>query len=451
IPAPFSIHLGAKKLPAGHILTLKPGGKPEITAYWSAEEVYAKGAAAMFCGTEDEALDQLHTLLADAVGLRMLADVPLGAFLSGGVDSSLVVALMQAQSSRPVKTFSIGFAETSFNEAPHARAVAAHLGTDHTELMLSQQDLLDIVPQVPRFWDEPFADSSQIPTYAVCRLARQHVTVALSGDGGDELFFGYDRYFHVRAWWQRLCRVPLPARQLAAGASRLLPEHFSRLLGTFGQKVLWRLDALGITEFPAFYKRLVSHHPRPWELVRGAGTESGMESGMEARTAIDLVPPDADPYRAMSLWDVLTYLPDDILTKVDRASMAVSLEARVPLLDHRVVEFAASLPTSFKVREGSGKHLLKQLLYRHVPREIVDRPKMGFGVPLARWLPGELRPWAEDVLALGRRQCGDVLNFRLVDQYWNELLQGSTHRTYILWDVLMFLAWRMDTAPEART
>ncbi|OGR35010.1 MAG: asparagine synthase (glutamine-hydrolyzing) [Desulfovibrionales bacterium GWA2_65_9] len=440
IPAPFSIHQGAKKLPAGHILTLAPGGEPELSAYWSAEEVYAKGAAAPFSGTETEALDRLEALTSDAVGLRMLADVPLGAFLSGGIDSSLVVALMQAQSPRPVKTFSIGFAEAAFNEAPHARAVAAHLGCEHTELMLTEQDLLSIVPQVPRFWDEPFADSSQIPTFAVCRLARQHVTVALSGDGGDELFFGYDRYFHARRWWQRLARVPLPARRLAAGLSRLRPERLARHFGTFGQRVLWRLDALGITEFPAFYKRLVSHHPRPWELVRGAG----MKTGMEARTAIDLVRPDADPYRAMSLWDTLMYLPDDILTKVDRASMAVSLEARVPLLDHRVLEFAASLPTAFKVQGGSGKHLLKQLLYRHVPREIVDRPKMGFGIPLHRWLPGELRPWAEDVLATGRRQAGDILDFALVDQYWRELLQGSTHRTYILWDVLMFLAWRMD-------
>lgn len=441
IPSPFSIHQGAKKLPAGHILTLAPGREPALSAYWSAEQVYAKGAATPFAGTEAEALDRLEVLLKDAVGLRMLADVPLGAFLSGGIDSSLVVALMQAQSTRPVKTFSIGFAEAAFNEAPHARAVAQHLGCEHTEMMVSERDLLDTVPLVPRFWDEPFADSSQIPTFAVCRLARQHVTVALSGDGGDELFFGYDRYSHAQRWWNRLYDMPLPARRLAASLARLRPERLARLFGTFGQKALWRLDTLGITEFPAFYKRLVSHHPRPWELVRRAGAE--------ACTAIDLVQPGADLFRTMSLWDVLTYLPDDILTKVDRASMAVSLEARVPLLDHRVVEFAASLPTALKVRGGSGKHLLRQLLYRHVPRAIVDRPKMGFGIPLARWLPGELRPWAEDVLATGRSQAGDVLNFTLVDRYWRELLKGSTHWTYILWDVLMFLAWRMDASPKA--
>ncbi|MBU1229153.1 MAG: asparagine synthase (glutamine-hydrolyzing) [Proteobacteria bacterium] len=436
IPAPFSIHRGAKKLPPGQILTLAPGRGPALAPYWSAQEVYARGAQNPSADTEAEALDRLEALLKDAVGLRMLADVPLGAFLSGGIDSSLVVALMQAQSPRPVKTFSIGFAEAAFNEAPHARAVAEHLGCEHTELMLTQQDLLDIVPLVPRFWDEPFADSSQIPTYAVCRLAREHVTVALSGDGGDELFFGYERYPHAAKWWKRLALVPLPLRLAVAKTAWLRPERFAQLFGRAGQRVLWRLDALGKPNFQEFYKRLLSHHPRPWELVRG--------SGPEPRTALDLVPPEADAYRAMSLWDILMYLPDDILTKVDRASMAVSLEARVPLLDHRVVEFAASLPTRFKVQGGGGKHLLRQLLYRHVPRDIVDRPKMGFGIPLAQWLPGRLRPWAEDVLATGRRQSGDVLDFALVDRYWREMLGGSTHWTYILWDVLMFLAWRMD-------
>jgi len=436
IPAPHSVYAHARKLPAGHILTVRAGLEPALSRYWDAAEVSARGAAEPFAGTEDEALDGLAALLTDAVGLRMLADVPLGAFLSGGIDSSLVVALMQAQSSRPVRTFSIGFAEERYNEAPHAAAVAKHLGTEHTELMVSERDLLDIVPLLPRFWDEPFADSSQVPTYAVCRLARRHVTVALSGDGGDELFFGYDRYFHAQTWWERLARIPGPLRAAAAGLSRLRPERLAGLVGSFGQRALWRLDAVGIMEFPAFYKRLVSHHPRPAELVRGAGPE--------ARTAIDLVAAENDRFRAMSLWDVLTYLPDDILTKVDRASMAVSLEARVPLLDHRVVEFAASLPTAFKIRDGQGKHLLRRLLYRHVPRELVERPKMGFGIPLQKWLPGELRPWAEDVLATGRRQCSDVLDFRQVDRMWAELLSGSQHWTYILWDVLMFLAWRAE-------
>ncbi len=436
IPAPWSIHKGARKLPPGHILTLEPGREPVLTQYWSAADVWKQGEASPFAGSEAEAQDQLEALLADAVGLRMLADVPLGAFLSGGVDSSLVVALMQAQSDRPVRTFSIGFAEERYNEAPHARAVAAHLGTDHTELMLTQRDLLDVVPLVPRFWDEPFADSSQIPTYAVCKLARQHVTVALSGDGGDELFFGYDRYFHAAKWWKRLSRVPLPLRRAMAQAEHLRLERLAPLFGQTGQRVLWRVDALGKRTFPDFYKRLLSHHTRPASLVPGAGPE--------AQTALDLVPGGRDLFRAMSLWDTLMYLPDDILTKVDRASMAVSLEARVPLLDHRVVEFAASLPTNLKVRGGQGKHLLRQVLYKHVPRALIDRPKMGFGVPLHHWLRAELRPWAEDLLATGQHRDPDLLDYRQVDRIWRGMLGGAQHCTHILWDVLMFLAWREE-------
>jgi asparagine synthase (glutamine-hydrolysing) len=258
--------------------------------------------------------------------------------------------------------------------------------------------------------------------------------VALSGDGGDELFFGYDRYFHARMWWERLARIPGPLRAAAAWLSRLRPERLAGLLGSFGQRALWRLDAVGLAEFLAFYKRLVSHHPRPSELVPGVGPEG--------LTGIDLTPRQSDDFRSMSLRDVLTYLPDDILTKVDRASMAVSLEARVPLLDHRVVEFAASLPTEFKIQGGQGKHLLRRLLHRHVPRALVDRPKMGFGIPLHDWLPGRLRPWAEDVLATGRRQCAGELDFAQIDRMWAELLAGSSHWTYILWDALMYLAWR---------
>lgn len=441
IPAPWSIHKGARKLPPGHILTIEPGREPVLAQYWSAENVWRQGEAAPFAGSEAEAQDQLETLLADAVGLRMLADVPLGAFLSGGVDSSLVVALMQAQSARPVRTFSIGFAEERYNEAPHARAVAAHLGTDHTELMLTQRDLLDVVPLVPRFWDEPFADSSQIPTYAVCKLARQHVTVALSGDGGDELFFGYERYGYAQHWWNRLNRIPLPLRQLAAQVAHLRPERLAGLFGNFGRRVLWRLDAVGVTDFPAFYKRLLSHHTYPASLVLGAGPEP--------RTAIDMAGGGADHFRAMSLWDTLMYLPDDILTKVDRASMAVSLEARVPLLDHRVVEFAASLPTGMKRQAGQGKHLLREVLYKHVPQALIDRPKMGFGIPLHQWLPGKLRPWAEDLLATGRKRDADLIDFVQVDRMWREMLAGAQHWTYILWDVLMFLAWRGEQSSQS--
>jgi asparagine synthase (glutamine-hydrolysing) len=430
IPAPHSIHGNARKLPPGHILILAPDQEPVLTQYWSAAEVYARGAAKPFAGSEDESLETLSALLTDAVGLRMLSDVPLGAFLSGGIDSSLVVALMQAQSTRPVKTFSIGFAEERYNEAPHARAVAAHLGTDHEDFRLSQQDLLDIVPLAATWWDEPFADPSQIPTYAVCQLARRHVTVALSGDGGDELFLGYARYPYALAWRERLERQPMFLRRAAATLSRLPAAR------ALPGPLRWRLDALGLTDFAAMYKRLLSHHPEPARLVLGAG--------QEPPTALDTVRPGDDLWRSMSLWDVLLYLTDDILTKVDRASMAVSLEARVPLLDHRVVEFAASLPSAWLVRDGVGKTPLRRLLHAHVPRELVDRPKMGFGVPLDLWLKAELRPWAEALLdETAMRQAG-VLDARLTQRLWRGYLAGRNNEFALLWCILMYQNWSLQ-------
>jgi len=427
IPAPHSIHKNARKLPPGHILTLAAGREPALTQYWSAAEAYARGAAEPFAGSEDEALKELSVLLTDAVGLRMLSDVPLGAFLSGGIDSSLVAALMQVQSTRPVKTFSIGFAEKRYDEAPHARAVAAHLGTDHTEFQLSQQDLLDIVPLAATWWDEPFADPSQIPTYAVCRLARRHVTVALSGDGGDELFLGYARYPYALAWRERLDRHPRLLRRAAATLARL------RAAEALPGCLRWRLDALGLTDFAAMYKRLLSHHPEPARLVIGAE--------QEPPTALDILSPGDDLWRSMSLWDVLLYLPDDILTKVDRASMAVSLEARVPLLDHRVVEFAASLPTSWLVQGGQGKMPLRRLLHAHVPRELVDRPKMGFGVPLDLWLKAELRPWAEALLDETAMRRAGMLDARMVQRLWRGYLAGRNNEFALLWCVLMYQNW----------
>ncbi len=430
IPAPHSIYRSVRKLPPGHILTLIPGREPSLTQYWSAENAYAQGAAQPFPGSEDEALVALHGLLRDAVGLRMVSDVPLGAFLSGGIDSSLVVSLMQAQSGRAVKTFSIGFAEKRYDEATHARAVAAHLGTDHTELQLSQQDLLDIVPLAATFWDEPFADPSQIPTYAVCRLARQQVTVALSGDGGDELFLGYARYPYALAWHKRLARLPSPLRRTAAALSRLPAA------GALPARLRWRLDALGLTDFAAVYKRLLSHHPRPAQLVLGAGPEP--------LTALDFVRPGDDLWRSMSLWDVLLYLPDDILTKVDRASMAVSLEARVPLLDHRLVEFAASLPTAWLVRGDDGKIPLRRLLHTYVPPHLVDRPKMGFGVPLELWLKAELRPWAEDLLNEATLRRAGVLDARRVQHLWRGYLAGRNNEFALLWCILMYQNWSLQ-------
>jgi asparagine synthase (glutamine-hydrolysing) len=437
IPGPHSIYQGVHKLEPGRILRVKPGGQPVIEAYWSAEGVWAEGLAHPFAGTEAEAADRLEALLLDAVGMRMVSDVPLGAFLSGGIDSSLVVALMQAQSDRPVKTFSIGFHERGFNEATYAKAVAAHLGTDHTELYLTPADMLAVIPRLPRHWDEPFSDSSQIPTYCVSELARSQVTVSLSGDGGDELFTGYDRYFWSRRV-QAMLAVPLAVRRSAAWIGSHLPPRAFDLLGPVGRKIAWRLDGLGCRDFRELYRFLVSHHKNPAGFVIGghepetALTREGVGSG--------------DVFHRMTLWDTMTYLPDDILTKVDRASMAVSLEARVPLLDHRVVEFAAALPGGMKVREGQGKQLLRRVLARHVPTHLVDRPKMGFGVPVAHWLAHDLRDWSESLLDRARLRRQGYLDPDAVRSMWKRFCAGDEYYSHFIWDILMFQAW-LETQP----
>jgi len=431
IPAPHSIYAGVRKVLPGEMIVIGGEGL-RSTRYWNVDEVWRRGADAPFAGSDSEACDALEQLLRDAVEKRMLADVPLGAFLSGGIDSSVVAALMQAVSDKPVRTFSIGFAERDFNEADHARAVAEHLGTDHTELFVSPRELLDVVPEVPRFWDEPFADSSQIPTYILSRLTRRSVTVSLSGDGGDELFSGYARYGWTERAYRALRRVPGPVRSAVAGLGKGLPRRIFDLLGRNGQKFRWRLDALGLADFESLYRYFVSHFKDPAAFVLGA---------VEPETPASACRPMADRRAWMSLYDLLGYLPDDILTKVDRASMAVSLEARVPLLDHRVVEFAAALPTSLKVRGGQEKWLLRQVLYRHVPSELVDRPKMGFGVPIEQWMRKELRPWCEDLLDSSALRRQGYLDADAVSRIWREYLAGENNWNYYLWDVLMFQAW----------
>ncbi|MFH1913884.1 MAG: asparagine synthase (glutamine-hydrolyzing) [Pseudomonadota bacterium] len=441
IPAPHSVYDHVRKLAPGKLLVLRNDREPEERTYWSATEVFAQGLANPFAGTENEAAYNLEILLRDAISLRMVADVPLGAFLSGGIDSSLVTALMQTQSHRSVRTFSIGFEEAAYNEAPHARAVASHLGTNHTEIVLSQRDLLDIVPLVPRFWDEPFADSSQIPTFALCRLARQHVTVALSGDGGDELFNGYERHLFLNSLWHRLSGVPRPIRAAVGTLGGLLPEAAFRILGSLGPKIHWRLEALGARNFEDFYRFLFSHFRNPKDLMPGClepPTAFDLDQKQLARAAGD------DPLRRMGLIDHLLYLPDDILTKVDRASMAVSLEVRCPLLDHRLVAFAASLPTAWKVKNGVGKTILRKVLYKYVPKALVDRPKMGFGVPIDIWLNNQLRDWAEDLLDESALRADGVLNVRLARRIWTEYLGGERNWFPHLWDMLMYRAWRRE-------
>jgi asparagine synthase (glutamine-hydrolysing) len=379
------------------------------------------------------------------VARRMIADVPLGAFLSGGVDSSTVVALMQQAHLGRVRTFSIGFDIPGYNEAPHAAAVAGHLGTDHTELTVTSSQALDLIPRLPDIYDEPFADSSQIPTYFVSAMTRKYVTVALSGDGGDELFAGYNRYQLTQRFWQALALMPRPMRNAAAAALTMVrPDRWTALASVLparlrppqtGDKLHKAASVLKLASADAIYRRLVSH----WEPSAIMPDVHEPPSIIEDQTLPHEFP---DLLARMQFLDLVTYLPDDILTKVDRASMAVALEARVPLLDHRVVEFSWRLPRNAKVRNHTTKWILRQVLYRHVPRELIERPKMGFGIPLGEWLRGPLRDWAEALLNEKRLRDAALLDPQVVRRFWQEHLDGSRNWQYLLWDVLMLETWR---------
>ena len=447
IAQPRTIYREAEKLAPGHILTLRGGSTPSPKCFWDLRGIAVAGQRRNDPVPDPrEAADRLDALLRDSVKLRMIADVPLGAFLSGGIDSSTVVALMQAQSTRSVKTFSIGFHESGYDEAQCAKQVAAHLGTDHTEFYVEPRHALDVIPHLADWFDEPFADPSQIPTYLVSELTRKHVTVALSGDGGDELFAGYNRY----VWAERLARavnlVPRPLRGASAAALRALaPQTWNRLFGFVpaawrpalpGDKLHKITTLLDNPQPDAIYRRLVSQWEHPEE-VAAAGREprGPMWDPTIARDFHDLVP-------RMQFLDMITYLPDDILTKVDRATMAVGLEGRVPLLDHRVVAYSWSLPLEFKLRGGRSKWLLRQVLDRYVPRSLIDRPKMGFGVPIDAWLRGPLREWAESLLAPARLASDGFVRVEPVRRAWREHLEGSRNWQYPLWTVLMLQAWR---------
>jgi asparagine synthase (glutamine-hydrolysing) len=454
VPTPYSIYRGVSKLVPGGLLTLHwgdgaAGREPTVDRYWSVDDVARSAASDPYGGTESEALADLDALARDAVLLRMHADVPLGAFLSGGVDSSTVVALMQAQSPRPVRTFSIGNTVDAYNEAHHAKLVAQHLGTDHTELYVTPEQGLEVIPSLPTMYDEPFADSSQIPTHLVSALARRHVTVSLSGDGGDELFGGYNRYFWGRTIWRSIRWAPRPVRATIAAGLRAVPprrwDAVARRLAPVTPQMLRVRCAgdnahklagiIGVRSPVEMYHRLVTNWPAPSNVV--------VDSTEPPTVLTDSAhwPPAPSFTQQMMHLDLMTYLPDDILVKVDRASMAVSLEARVPFLDHRLVAFAARLPLAMKVRGHEGKWLLRRLLFRYVPRELVERPKTGFGVPLDAWLRGPLRDWAESLLDPARLAREGFVNPAPVRERWQQHLAGQSNWSYLLWSVLMFQAW----------
>ena len=432
IAAPHTIYQGIHKLEPGCWLSLslrQPALLPGV--YWSATDVARDGTdGGRFTGSPEQAVDGLEQVLGQAVGQQMVADVPLGAFLSGGIDSSAVVALMQARSARPVRTFSIGFDEAGYNESAHARAVARHLGTTHTELIVTASAALALIPRLPILYDEPFSDSSQIPTWLVSQLARQQVTVALSGDGGDELFCGYPRYPASARRWRQLSRLPLGWRRQLSAALQRLPAGWLD-----GERRSRAQALLGCTNVDAVYRCIVSHWQNPAAIVPGAiEPATRLSTGLPALTGLDNL------QRMMAL-DRVGYLPDDILTKLDRAAMSVSLETRVPMLDHRVVEFASRLPLDCLLRDGQSKWVLRQVLYRYLPRQLVDRPKMGFAVPLAAWLRGPLRDWAEALLDPATLRHDGWLDPVAVRDAWAQHLKGRDNRVHQLWNVLMFQAW----------
>jgi len=464
VPAPRSIHPGVYKLEPGCILTvddapppappnapLRPGeshGSLSIRRYWSLNEMIESGARTRFA-TEAEALATVDEALRRAVSRQMIADVPLGAFLSGGIDSSLIVALMQAQSSRPVRTFTVGFENPAFNEAPFAAAVARHLGTDHTELTVTETEAREVIPLLPEMYDEPFADSSQIPTHLVCKAARTNVTVALSGDAGDELFGGYNRYFWGPRIWKRLDWMPHPLRHGLGRAIAAVPVAGWGRIGTLtggrvsrpGDKA-HRLAARlrDVRTMDDLYRSLVSEWP-------GEAIVLGL-SDMDQTLLDDPLPAalSDDASARMMAQDMRSYLPDDILCKVDRAAMTVSLETRVPFLDPDVLAASARLPSQMKIRDGKGKWALRQILYRHVPRELIERPKTGFGIPVGDWLRGPLRGWAEDLLSEENLRRDGLIDPAPVRQAWVEHLSGRRDWTHRLWIILMLMAWRAHVA-----
>ena len=449
IPAPYSIYEDIFKVEPGCLITFDSHGKKiGQDEYWSFQEVFQEGINNRYKGRPEEAVEDLTSVLSEAVASQMESDVPLGAFLSGGVDSSMIVALMQSQSEQAINTFSIGFEDAAFNEAEYARDVANHIGTNHHDMYVGESDILDVIPELPLIFDEPFADSSQIPTYLVSKIAKEKVTVSLSGDAGDELFGGYTRYQIATDAWNRINKIPAPMKSLISLAIQAAPAKFLEksilpLSGLISKnfsmnitydRLLKASTLLEKSNQKEFYKHgFLSHNDDSCNWVLGS---KNLTSAIDKNSFDSSV-----PFENMSALDFIHYLPTDILTKVDRAAMAVSLETRVPFLDERVINFAFSLPAEYKIRDGKAKWVLKQALYQFVPESLIERPKMGFGVPLAEWLRGPLREWAESLLDEKKLIDEGFFDPNIISKKWHEHLSGERNWQTQLWDVLMFQSW----------
>ena len=450
IPAPYSIYQGIQKLPPASFISLSLNDK--VTAlsakpvkYWNFDQIVESGNSQLLNLSDEDAADELEDLLVRSVKGQALSDVPIGALLSGGYDSSLVTALLQSVTTSPVNTFTIGFNDAAYNEAGHAKSIAKYLGTNHTELYVTPKDALDIIPSLPSIYCEPFSDSSQIPTFLVSKLASSHVKVCLGGDGGDELFGGYNRYLLAKKVWSRLSMLPRSLRGILSRFLTSFPPHqwdyvfqlFSGRypLATPGDKIHKLASVLDVTDEKGFYRSLTSHWANPSSIVLNSYEPKTLVSDGGSWPNVDCFE------HAMMAMDAQTYMPDDILVKVDRAAMANSLETRSPLIDHRVVEYAWKLPLRMKIRDGNGKWLLRKVLYRHIPQSLLDRPKMGFGVPIHDWLRGPLRDWAESLLSYQRLENEGYFDASQVRLLWDQHLSGKKNNQHLLWDVLMFQGW----------
>lgn len=451
IPAPFSIYKGIKKLEPGQYIHYQKGSVTH-SCYWNAADIASKGVSSPLSLSDEEAASTLDEKIKRAVSLRMISDVPLGAFLSGGIDSSTVVAMMQATSKQSVRTFSIGFDVKGYDEAVFAKEVAKHLGTEHTELYVTPEDALNVIPKLPSLYDEPFADASQIPTFLVSQMAKKHVTVALSGDGGDELFGGYNRYYWVENIWQKISFLPQPIRQALSMLISTIPIRAWDVFFNFpllimpeqqrytnvGEK-LHKIATLVKERTPEdMYRQLISMWPHPEALVKREGASLNHHFCDQLSNSLT----NSSIAERMMFQDLVGYLPGDILTKVDRAAMGVSLETRIPLLDHELIEFAWQLPLSMKIRSGKGKWLLREVLYRYVPKELIERPKTGFSIPIDHWLRGPLRDWTENLLDEKRLNEEGFFHAKPIRKCWKEHLSGRKNWQYHLWGVLMFQAWK---------